>query len=134
MNIQGLPSMTHGLAMASSSSTGAGGSASPSATSNSNSAENAFIQLLVTELKSQDPTSPMDPTAMVGQMFSMNQLQQLIDINQKLGLVLGTSPSSSAASSASVAPSNLATSILQAATLHPAAAVSDAQQLLKGAK
>jgi flagellar basal-body rod modification protein FlgD len=43
--------------------------------------------MLVTELQNQDPTSPMDPTQMVGQMFSMNQLQQLIDINQTLSTI-----------------------------------------------
>jgi flagellar hook assembly protein FlgD len=35
-------------------------------------------------LQSQDPTNPMDPANMVSQMFSMNQLQQLININQTL--------------------------------------------------
>jgi flagellar hook assembly protein FlgD len=52
-------------------------------------AESTFISLLVTELQSQDPTQPMDPTAMVGQMFSMNQLEQLININQTLTTAFG---------------------------------------------
>ena len=38
----------------------------------------------MTELQNQDPTSPVDPTAMVGQMVSLNQLDQLIAINQTL--------------------------------------------------
>lgn len=46
--------------------------------------ESVFLNLLVTELKSQDPTSPMDPIQMVGQMLSMNQLDQLIQINQTI--------------------------------------------------
>lgn len=59
-----------------------------------NNAEQTFLSLLVTELKSQDPTSPMDPTQMVGQMLSMNQLNELISINQTLQNALGTSATS----------------------------------------
>lgn len=44
-----------------------------------------FLNLLTQELKNQDPTAPMDATAMVGQMISLNQLDQLISINQTLG-------------------------------------------------
>lgn len=52
--------------------------------SSSESIDTTFLNLLVTELKTQDPTSPMDPTAMVGQMVSLNQLDQLIGIRQLL--------------------------------------------------
>ena len=57
-------------------------------------AQSTFLNLLVTELKAQDPTSPMDPTQMVAQMLSMNQLDQLIQINQTLqtGLSSTTQP------------------------------------------
>jgi len=41
-----------------------------------------FLSLLAQELQNQDPTAPVDPTAMVGQMISLNQLEQLISINQ----------------------------------------------------
>src|SRR5882757_4086567 len=47
-----------------------------------NSSSDLFLQLLVAQLKTQDPTSPMDPTQMVGQMLSMNQLNELIQIRQ----------------------------------------------------
>jgi flagellar basal-body rod modification protein FlgD len=43
-----------------------------------------FLSLLTKELQNQDPTAPMDSTAMVGQMISLNQLDQLIAINQNL--------------------------------------------------
>ena len=57
---------------------------STSSTSDSlaNSSSDLFLQLLVAQLKTQDPTSPMDPTQMVGQMLSMNQLNELIQIRQ----------------------------------------------------
>jgi len=47
-----------------------------------NDASDLFLTLLVAQLKTQDPTSPMDPTQMVGQMLSMNQLNELIQIRQ----------------------------------------------------
>ena len=37
----------------------------------------AFLTLLVQELQNQDPTAPMDSTQMVGQIISLNQLDQL---------------------------------------------------------
>jgi flagellar basal-body rod modification protein FlgD len=147
MNIQALPGITTGLATTPLSTTGSHSSTASTTsvpTLSSNSAEQTFISLLVTELQSQDPTQPMDPTQMVGQMFSMNQLQQLIDINSTLSTALGGTASSAAApgATASVAgpsspaslSSNIATSLLHAATLLPAnAAASYAQQLLTGA-
>ncbi len=54
-----------------------------------------FLNLLVKELQNQDPSAPMDSTAMVGQMISLNQLDQLISINQVLA---GSSTSGTATS------------------------------------
>lgn len=48
-----------------------------------------FMSLLVQELQNQDPTSPMDSTQMVGQMVSLNQLDQLASINDLLTKTLG---------------------------------------------
>ena len=83
----------------STNSTGSAGSAANAA----NQAQSTFISLLVTELQSQDPTQPMDPTAMVSQMFSMNELEQLININQTLTTAFpqtgGTTGSATAAPS-----------------------------------
>jgi flagellar basal-body rod modification protein FlgD len=78
----------------------AAGNAAPTTatpTSAAADAESTFLNLLVTELKSQDPTSPMDPTQMVGQMLSMNQLNQLIDINQILQAAFPPATSSGSA-------------------------------------
>lgn len=147
MNIQALPGITTGLATTPLSTKGSTNSTAPTtppSALSSNSAEQTFISLLVTELQSQDPTQPMDPTQMVGQMFSMNQLQQLIDINSTLSSALGgaTTSGTTSGTAASVAgpsspaaiSSNIATSLLHAATLLPAnAAASYAQQLLTGA-
>lgn len=60
-------------------------SSSPSSTgSNTTDIGGTFLQLLTQELQNQDPTAPMDSTQMVGQMISLNQLQQLASINQTL--------------------------------------------------
>jgi flagellar basal-body rod modification protein FlgD len=146
MHISALPSLASGLVAApfsstspisstNSASSSTPSSSSSSATQSSNSAEQTFIQLLVTELQSQDPTSPMDPTTMVSQMFSMNQLQQLININQDLSTALGESPTSAAsgATAASAIHSNTGMLPSQAAMSPTNAAASYAQQLLTGA-
>ena len=41
-----------------------------------------FLQLLVAQMKNQDPTQPTDPNAYISQMVDVNSLQQLIGINQ----------------------------------------------------
>jgi len=76
------PLTTNTPATSSTSSTSTTGTPTPAQTAQN--AESTFLQLLVTELQSQDPTSPMDATTMVGQMLSMNQLNELIAINQTL--------------------------------------------------
>jgi len=104
MNIQGLtPDISAPLMAQNSSAPRAAGTSSTgssSSTSNSSlgtsasSLQDTFLNLLVTELQNQDPTSPVDPTEMVGQMVSLNQLDQLMSINQTLDSMAGTSGSS----------------------------------------
>jgi flagellar basal-body rod modification protein FlgD len=132
MNIQGLPTSTPGLAMFhtnAASSANSSNASTPGANLNPNDAESMFMKMLVTELKSQDPTQAMDPMQMVGQMFQMNQLQQLIDINQTLSTALGAAPS---AASNSTVHSNVASSPVQG-TATPSAATAYLQQLMTGA-
>ncbi len=88
----------------------ASGSTSTTSTSSSDGDLGAtFLNLLATELQNQDPTDPVDSTAMVGQMISLNQLDQLISINQVLsGSSSGTSTTGSVqpAHSSSSAPTS----------------------------
>ena len=56
-----------------------------------------FLQLLTTQLKSQDPISPMDPTQFVGQLVSFNTLGEIMQIRQLLGSMTDSSTSSSSA-------------------------------------
>lgn len=51
----------------------------------------AFLKLLVAEMKNQDPTEPMDSTEYVAQLASFSQVEQSVQINNKLEQLLKTS-------------------------------------------
>jgi flagellar basal-body rod modification protein FlgD len=46
--------------------------------------EQTFLQLLVTQLKNQDPTNPVDGAQFVAQLAQFSQLEQMINANTKL--------------------------------------------------
>jgi flagellar basal-body rod modification protein FlgD len=130
------PAATNGLAKAlgakaSPVTTGTGTSAPASSTSGE--LDTTFLNLLSQELQNQDPTAPVDSTAMVGQMISLNQLDQLISINQSVtgsstattagGLLAPAAPTTPAAGAASLAPANAG------ANLSPSVAGAAANQL-----
>jgi len=100
MYINSLSTSLQGAHAAKSAAASSSSSSSTTTDQSANDTESTFLSLLVTELKSQDPTSPMDPTQMVGQMLSMNQLNELISINQTLQTAFGMSTASPAANSA----------------------------------
>src|ERR1700712_246850 len=52
---------------------------------------NSFLQLLVQEMKNQDPTSPSDPTQYLSQLASFSNVEQAIQTNSKLDTLLTTS-------------------------------------------
>ncbi|MGV1759428.1 flagellar hook assembly protein FlgD [Rhizobium sp. A22-96] len=69
--------------------------------SSSNSAQNAatagasatlnynnFLQLLIAQMKNQDPTAPMDATQQISQLASFSQVEQQIQTNSHLETVL----------------------------------------------
>jgi flagellar basal-body rod modification protein FlgD len=68
--------------------------ASASATLNYND----FLQLLIAQMKSQDPTSPMDASAQISQLASFSQVEQQITTNSHLETVLQNQMISQAAS------------------------------------
>ncbi len=76
----------------------------PNASSNSSgtdamggdNSQDLFISLLTAQLKSQDPLSPMDPTAFVGQLVQFNTLGQLMQIRQILQDSTTSAPSTKA--------------------------------------
>ncbi len=80
MDLSSLSPMAQAQAAASTTTSGSTGASLTSTT-----AGTTFLNLLVQELQNQDPSAPMDSTAMVGQMISLNQLDQLVSINQAVG-------------------------------------------------
>ena len=45
---------------------------------------NTFLQLLIAEMKNQDPTKPMDSQQFIAQLASFSNVEQGIKMNQKL--------------------------------------------------
>ncbi|MFP5227543.1 MAG: flagellar hook capping FlgD N-terminal domain-containing protein [Acidobacteriota bacterium] len=81
------------------------GSSSSTSSSTSNTATvtaNDFLQLLIAEMRNQDPTTSTDPTQYIDQLVQVNSLEQLVQINQDLG---GGTASSTGASGNAVAGS-----------------------------
>jgi flagellar basal-body rod modification protein FlgD len=96
MSLQGInPMMSAPLQAQSASGSGSTNGSSSSTGSSASDLQSTFLNLLVTELQNQDPTSPVDPTQMVGQMVSLNQLDQLLLINEKLSNLTTTTSSGS---------------------------------------
>jgi len=57
-----------------------------------------FLQLLVAQMKSQDPTDPMDASEQMAQLASFSQVEQQIQTNTKLDNILASSSLTQAAS------------------------------------
>jgi flagellar basal-body rod modification protein FlgD len=123
------PSSQLGTIRAASTSGGTTGTNGSNSSSSSDSGlGTTFLSLLAQELQNQDPTAPVDPTAMVGQMISLNQLEQLININQ--GITNATNPTHAAEQAGSTAQTAaLLSPTSGAAILSPSAAGAASNQL-----
>ena len=92
MTIQGQHPITDATAMtnqvASSMPTAATSKAATSSTATPSidglATENTFLQLLVAQIKNQDPTNPTDSVQFLSQLAQFSQLEQLIGIRQEL--------------------------------------------------
>ncbi|MFN3132640.1 flagellar hook assembly protein FlgD [Roseibium sp.] len=49
---------------------------------------NAFLQLMMTQMKNQDPTKPMDASEQLSQLATFSQVEQAIQTNSKLETML----------------------------------------------
>ena len=58
----------------------------------------SFLKLLVAEMKNQDPTSPMESTDYVAQLATFSQVEQSVQINNRLDQILQASVLSQAGS------------------------------------
>ncbi len=50
-----------------------------------------FLQLLVAQMKNQDPTKPMESTEYIAQLASFSNVEQTIQTNEKLDRLLNSS-------------------------------------------
>ena len=110
------------------SSSGTGSSSSTSSTGSAMVTANDFLQLLVTELKNQDPTANTDPNEYINQLVQVNSLEQLISINQDL--TPSTGASAQTAGAPAVARGNLSAPNTGASTTRIVSALSTAAQTL----
>lgn len=58
----------------------------------------AFLQLLIAQLKHQDPLKPIDSTEYVSQLATLSNLEQAIKQNEKLEAVISSSSTAQALS------------------------------------
>ena len=58
--------------------------------------QNTFLQLLIAQMRNQDPTNPMDTAQLMGQFAQMSQVEQAVQTNSKLDALLSSSALSQA--------------------------------------
>jgi len=58
--------------------------------------ETTFLQLLVSQIKNQDPLNPADSTQFIGQLVQFSQLEQLLGINKGVQDLVGNTTTSAA--------------------------------------
>lgn len=101
-------------------SQGSSSSTNPTSLDSVNSLGTTFMSLLAQELQNQDPTQPMDSTEMVGQMISLNQLDQVASINELLTNQLGSQTASPSAGMHSATTPQAAQALAPSGALSPA--------------
>ena len=68
--------------------TGSTGTSGSGAQAKASMDYDAFLQLLVAQMKNQDPTEPMDSTQYMAQLASFSSVEQAIQTNSKLDSLL----------------------------------------------
>lgn len=69
--------------------TNAGAQTAGTSTSNSVSPDyNAFLKLLIAQLKNQDPTKPIDATEYISQIANFSNVEQAVQTNAKLDALM----------------------------------------------
>ncbi len=68
--------------------TGSSGGSTDAATSQLTGNIDTFLRLLTTQLRNQDPTDPMDPNQMVGQLSQFAMVEQQIAVNRHMNSLI----------------------------------------------
>jgi len=79
--------MSPSISPLASTSSSVGASQGPSASTTASSTtvdKNMFLQLLVAQLRNQDPLNPTDSTQFVGQLAQFQQLEQTVNSGQDI--------------------------------------------------
>jgi flagellar basal-body rod modification protein FlgD len=94
------------ISAVSSTSTSATATTSTQQTSATDSFANqqTFLNLLVAQLKNQDPLNPMDGTAFVSQLTQFSELEQLVSINSGMKTLVGLAQQPVTSTDASAEP------------------------------
>jgi flagellar basal-body rod modification protein FlgD len=71
-------------------STSKSSSSTSSTTSSTGVDYNTFLQLLVAEMKNQDPTNPMDTSQYMSQFAQLSSVEQAMQTNNKLDALLSS--------------------------------------------
>lgn len=90
-----ISSLTSGTSSQQSSGTPPAGGSSAASFLDPLSTEQSFLQLLVAQLKNQDPLNPQDGTQFVSQLAQMSSLEQELQMRQDLdsmNKILSTPP------------------------------------------
>lgn len=74
-----------------SATSGTGGTGSTSSTRSITPDYNTFLQLLITQMRNQDPTSPMETSEYMNQFAQLSAVEQAVQTNTKLESLLSSS-------------------------------------------
>jgi len=88
--------------------------------------ETTFLQLLVTEIKNQDPTQPMDSTTFLTQLAQFSQLEQMAGIRQDIETGTYDAPTTPASTAGATTPTDASSDAAAASAAAAAAAASAA--------
>ena len=92
-------------------------SSSANSLQNSAPSEEVFLQLLVAQIKNQDPLNPTDSTQFVSQLAQFSELEQVIGIRQDIESQMGSSSTSSTSGSSPASSSTNSSTGTQSANL-----------------
>jgi flagellar basal-body rod modification protein FlgD len=84
------------------SASNAASNATATGASNDTLTQSDFLQLMVTQMQNQDPTSPADPSAFLGQLAQMSEVNSLDNMQSSLATLSSSLLSSQAVSGASL--------------------------------
>ncbi|TWT03697.1 flagellar hook assembly protein FlgD [Planomicrobium sp. CPCC 101079] len=71
-------------------------SAAPAKTATDNAlGKDAFLKILVTQMKNQNPLEPLKDTEFIGQMAQFSSLEQLTNLNTSMNQFIGTQSNTS---------------------------------------